>query len=263
MNNSPPSQNIIEIKELQKIYTTKRLEKIHALKDIDLTIKDGEFITVVGPSGCGKSTLLKIIAGLIPKSGGSILLNGTPVTGPRKDIGVVFQDPVLLPWRTVLENTLLPVVVQNLDKEEYTQRAVKLLEMVGLSDFTDKYPFELSGGMQQRNAIIRALVHDPAILLMDEPFGALDAMTRENMNLEIMRIWRESSKTIFFITHSITEAVFLADRVVVLSSRPGEIIDILPVPISRPRDLGIMSTLEFGEIVKKIRIRFQTIGDIE
>lgn len=256
-------QNIIEIKGLQKIYTTKRMEKVLALKDIHLEIRDGEFVTVVGPSGCGKSTLLKIIAGLIPKSAGTILLNGIPVKGPRKDIGVVFQDPVLLPWRTVLENTLLPVTVQGLDKKKYTERAHRLLEMAGLSEFGNKYPFELSGGMQQRNAIIRALVHDPAILLMDEPFGALDAMTRENMNLEILRIWNESAKTIFFITHSITEAVFLADRVIVLSSRPGEIIETLPVPIQRPRDLGVMSTPAFGEIVKRIRSRFKTIGAIE
>ncbi|MBW2146147.1 MAG: ABC transporter ATP-binding protein [Deltaproteobacteria bacterium] len=257
------ARKIIEIQGLQKVYITKRLERIHALKDINLEIYDGEFIAVVGPSGCGKSTMLKIIAGLIPKSGGSVSLDGSPVEGPRKDIGVVFQDPVLLPWRTVLENTLLPAVVQKLDLREYSERAHKLIQMVGLSGFEDKYPFELSGGMQQRNAITRALVHDPTILLMDEPFGALDAMTRESMNVEILRIWRESSKTIFFITHSITEAVFLADRVVVLTPRPGRIVKVFTVSIPRPRGLGVISTPEFGKIIKEIRALFQTNGAIE
>jgi len=257
------ARKVIDIVNLQKTYVTKRLEKIHALRDINLEIQEGEFISVVGPSGCGKSTLLKIAAGLIPKSGGSISLNGSPVEGPRRDIGVVFQDPVLLPWRTVLENTLLPAVVQRLDLGQYTERARRLIQMVGLAGFEDKYPFELSGGMQQRNAITRALVHDPAILLMDEPFGALDAMTRENMNLEILRIWRESSKTIVFITHSITEAVFLANRVVVLTARPGRVANIFPVPIPHPRSLDVISTPVFGDITKEIRRLFSAGGAIE
>lgn len=257
------TKKVIQIDNLQKVYVTKRLERVRALQDINLEVDEGEFVSIVGPSGCGKSTLLKVIAGLIPKSGGSILLNGSPVEGPRRDIGVVFQSPVLLPWRTVLENTLLPAVVQKLDRATYTERARDLLKMVGLEGFEDKYPFELSGGMQQRNAITRALVHDPAILLMDEPFGALDAMTRESMNLEILRIWRESSKTIFFITHSITEAVFLASRVVVLTARPGRIARIFPVDIPHPRVLDIISTPEFGSIVKDIRALFSADGAIE
>lgn len=257
------TKKVIQIDKLQKVYVTKRLERVRALQDINLEVDEGEFVSIVGPSGCGKSTLLKLIAGLIPKSGGSILLNGSPVEGSRRDIGVVFQSPVLLPWRTVLENTLLPAVVQKLDRATYTERARDLLKMVGLEGFEDKYPFELSGGMQQRNAITRALVHDPAILLMDEPFGALDAMTRESMNLEILRIWRESSKTIFFITHSITEAVFLASRVVVLTARPGRIARIFSVDIPHPRGLDIISTPEFGAIVKDIRALFSADGAIE
>jgi len=257
------TRKVIQIDDLQKVYVTKRLERIRALQDINLEVEEGEFIAVVGPSGCGKSTLLKVIAGLIPKSGGKILLNSTPVEGPRRDIGVVFQSPVLLPWRTVLENTMLPVVVQKLDHATHFERARNLIKMVGLEGFEDKYPFELSGGMQQRNAITRALVHDPAILLMDEPFGALDAMTRESMNLELLRIWNESSKTIFFITHSITEAVFLATRVVVLTARPGRIARIFPVDIPHPRSLDVISTPEFGGIVKEIRALFSTEGAIE
>lgn len=257
------ARKVIQISNLQKTYVTKRLERVQALQDIDLEVEEREFVSVVGPSGCGKSTLLKVIAGLTPKSGGTILLNGSTVEGPRRDIGVVFQSPVLLPWRTVIENTLLPVEVQRLDRATYTERARGLVKMVGLEGFEDKYPFELSGGMQQRNAITRALVHDPAILLMDEPFGALDAMTRENMNLEILRIWRESSKTIFFITHSITEAVFLATRVVVLTARPGRIVQIFPVDIPHPRSLDVISTPEFGAIVKEIRALFSAEGAIE
>ena len=176
---------------------------------------------MVGPSGCGKTTLLKILAGLMPPSRGDARLRGTPITGPRQDIGVVFQSPVLFPWRTVLDNVLLPIDVQGLPRERHRRAALDLLALVGLEGFERRYPWELSGGMQQRVALTRALVHDPAMLLMDEPFGALDAMTREQMNVELQRIWLERKKTVVFITHSIPEAVFLGDRVLVMSPRAG------------------------------------------
>jgi NitT/TauT family transport system ATP-binding protein len=220
----------------------------------------GEFVTIVGQSGCGKTTLLKILAGLLPRSSGTVSLRGQPVDGPSRDIGVVFQDPVLLPWRTVLDNVMLPVQVLGLDRVRFGERARMLLGLVGLTGFEDKYPHELSGGMRQRVAIARALVHDPSLLLMDEPFGALDAMTREAMNLELLRIWQESGKTIVFITHSIPEAVFLADRVIVMSARPGRIQQIVDVELPRPRDLDMMASDEFGVYSRKIRHLFDAKG---
>ncbi len=254
---------LIEVRNLYKMYRTYRREEVAALEDINFTIAEGEFITVVGPSGCGKTTLLKVLAGLVSKSYGEVLLRGTPIIGPRRDIGIVFQNPVLLPWRTALENSMLAPEIQGLDRQVYLDRAKKLFQMVGLAGFEDKYPFELSGGMQQRNAIVRALVNDPAILLMDEPFGALDAMRREQMNVELLRIWRESKKTIFFITHSISEALFLADRVIVLSPRPGRIIQLVRVDLPRPRDLDVMSLPEFGRYLSEIRRHFDLKGGIE
>ena len=226
---------------------------ILALEDISFQIEEQEFISIAGPSGCGKSTFLKILAGIIPKTSGEILLHGSPVTGPRKDIGVVFQSPVLLPWRTVLKNVMVPVEVQKRDKRKHEQRAMQLLELVGLKGFENKFTFELSGGMQQRVGIGRALICDPAILLMDEPFAALDAMTRENMNMELLRIWQESKKTVFFVTHSIPEAVLLADRVIVLTERPGKIAKIINVDLPRPRKIEMISTDRFGEYEKKVR----------
>lgn len=249
------TSDLIVIRGLEKTYQSKRGESIHALAGLDFAIQEGEFISVVGPSGCGKSTLLKILAGLLRRSRGDVILRGTPINGPRKDIGVVFQDSVLLPWRTILENTLLPVLIQGLDRVIYRSKALELLEMVGLKGFEDKYPFELSGGMQQRASITRALIHDPAILLMDEPFGALDALTREAMNLELQRIWLESRKTIFFITHSIPEAVFLADRVILMTPRPGRISKIFDIRFPRPRKLEMMGAAELGELSNEIRSR--------
>ena len=254
---------IIRLRQLGKVYLTQKGDAVTALSDISFDIADGEFITCVGPSGCGKTTLLKILAGLLPKDSGEVLLRGTSVSGPRRDIGVVFQTSVLLPWRTVLQNTMLPVEVQGLDPGKHRDRARELIRLAGLQGFEDKYPFELSGGMEQRNSIIRALIHDPAILLMDEPFGALDAMTREQMNLELQRIWRESRKTVFFITHSIPEAVFLADRVIVLSARPGRVADIVEIAISRPRELDTMASPEFGRYVNRIRRLFDLKGGID
>ncbi|MBX9589504.1 MAG: ABC transporter ATP-binding protein [Hyphomonadaceae bacterium] len=224
-----------------------------ALSDISFSVADGEFIVVVGPSGCGKSTLLKVLAGLLPQTEGEASLNGTPIKGSRRDIGVVFQSPVLFPWRSVLGNVMLPADVQGLDQARMQQRALDLLNLVGLQGFEDRYPRELSGGMQQRVGIVRALIHDPAILLMDEPFGALDAMTRETMNVELQRIWMERRKTVLFITHSTAEAVFLADRVIVMTSRPGRIGDEFAVDLPRPRKLAVMNTEAFGAYVKRVR----------
>ena len=226
---------------------------VHALDRIGLDIRAGEFISVVGPSGCGKSTLLKLITGLRAPTGGRISVNGRPVTGPRSDVGIVFQSPVLLPWRTTLENVMLPVDILRLDRGKYEARARDLLELVGIGSFAQAYPQELSGGMQQRAAIARALVYDAPILIMDEPFGALDAMTREQMNVEVQRIWEASGKTVIFITHSIPEAVLLADRVVLMSPRPGRVLKVMDIDIPRSRSLDDMVTPAFGQYVREIR----------
>jgi len=247
---------LISVSDLEKTYVTRGRARVHALAGISLDIHPGELVTIVGQSGCGKTTFLKILAGLIPCSSGRVSLRGQLVNGPSRDIGIVFQDPVLLPWRTVLQNVLLPAQVLRLDARASQARAMELLKLVALDGFEDKYPNELSGGMRQRVAIARALVHDPSLLLMDEPFGALDAMTREFMNLELLRIWRQSGKTIVFITHSIPEAVFLADRVVVMSARPGRIQEIVGVDVPRPRDLDIMASDDFGVYARKIRHLF-------
>ena len=246
------SRDVIAVRHLYKRYGASR-DGVEALRDIDFSVADGEFLSIVGPSGCGKSTLLKILAGLLPATDGVALLNDVPIEGPRKDIGVVFQSPVLFPWRTVLGNVMLPAHVQRLDKDEMRKRALDLIKLVGLSGFEDRYPRELSGGMQQRVGIVRALIHDPAILLMDEPFGALDAMTRESMNVELQRIWMERRKTVLFITHSTAEAVFLADRVIVMTPRPGKIGDEFEVDLPRPRKLDVMNTEAFGAYVKRVR----------
>ncbi|MBI1737343.1 MAG: ABC transporter ATP-binding protein [Candidatus Rokubacteria bacterium] len=251
---------MILVSDLEKTYTTKGRALVKALGGISLAIETGEFITIVGQSGCGKTTLLKILAGLLTRSAGAVTLRGEPVDGPRRDIGVVFQDPVLLPWRTVLRNVMLPIEVLGLDRADHRVRALDLLGLVGLSGFEDKYPHELSGGMRQRVALARALIHDPSLLLMDEPFGALDAMTREFMNLELLRIWHEAKKTVVFITHSIPEAVFLADRVVVMSARPGRIQEVVRVELPRPRDLDMMASDDFGVYTRKIRHLFDAKG---
>jgi NitT/TauT family transport system ATP-binding protein len=244
---------MIDVARVEKIFTTVRHERIHALNNISLSVGEREFVSIVGPSGCGKTTLLKILAGLQRASAGSITVAGTPVMAPRRDIGIVFQNPILLPWRTVMENVLLPAEVQGIPRDKARAHARNLLAMVGLSEFENKYPMELSGGMQQRAAISRALVSDPSILLMDEPFGALDAMTREQMNLDLQRIWRESGKTVVLITHSIPEAVFLGDRVIVMTPRPGRIARVVEVPMPRPRGLDVMGEPLFGKLTSEIR----------
>lgn len=226
---------------------------VEALQGISLDIAPGEFVAVVGPSGCGKSTLLRLVTGLRRPSRGGILLQGQKVEGPRNDVGIVFQSPVLFPWRSVLDNVLLPIEVLKLPKARYRDRAMELLELVGLGRFARHYPAQLSGGMQQRAAIARALVHDAPVLIMDEPFGALDAMTRETMNLELQRIWQAQRKTVVFITHSIAEAVFLADRIVVMSPRPGRILEVIANPMPRLRSLDDMLVPAFSEMVRHVR----------
>ena len=254
---------IINVERLNKVYSTFEGTEIHALEDISFSVEEGQFVSVVGPSGCGKSTLLKILSGILSKTSGDVILQNTPVDGPRTDIGIVFQAPVLLPWRTVIENVMIPVEVQHQNKKEYYPRARELLKLVGLSDVEGKYPFELSGGMQQRVGIGRALVCDPTILLMDEPFGALDAMTREMMNIELLRIWRESKKTIIFITHSIPESVLLSDRVIVLAPCPGKVIKIVDIDLPRPRHLEMISSQEFGDYASEIRSMIGGVGGID
>jgi NitT/TauT family transport system ATP-binding protein len=243
----------IRVRDLDKTYSSHREGAVKALTGINFDAREGEFICVVGPSGCGKSTLLKIIAGIVSATSGELAINGAAPSDAATKIGLVFQAPVLLPWRTVLENTLLPAEVYGLDRKKAEGRAADLLKMAGLDGFANSYPSELSGGMQQRCSITRALLPDPALLLMDEPFGALDAMTRDTMNLELQRIWLESHKTVFLITHSIPEAVFLADRVLVMSPRPGRILDEVKIDLPRPRDLDVTLAPEFAAAVRRIR----------
>jgi NitT/TauT family transport system ATP-binding protein len=250
------SDRMISSVEFHDVSLTYRIEgrsPIEALSGVSLNIADAEFVAIIGPSGCGKSSLLKLALGLQMKTGGVIRIRGKDVEGPQRDVGVVFQTPVLLPWRTILQNVLLPADVLNLPHGEATRNAMDLLVLAGLKGFENKYPFELSGGMQQRVGIVRALVHDPCVLLMDEPFAALDALTRETMSIELQRIWMARRKTIAFVTHNISEAVLLADRVVVMSARPGSIIAELPNPAPRPRDIQFLSGSAASELSGAIR----------
>ncbi len=244
---------MIEINNVEKIFETQDGTDVHALAGVSIDVAPDEFVAFVGPSGCGKSTLLRLVAGLVSPSSGAVRIDGTPVTGPRQDVGIVFQAPTLLPWANILDNVLFPFrIMRRLDRTA-VERAVGLLELAGLKGFERRMPRELSGGMQQRAAICRALVHDPTTLLMDEPFGALDALTREEMSLELMRIWTERPKTILFVTHSIPEAVLLADRVVVMGPRPGRILEIITVRLPRPRSFNQQSTAEFQDYAQRIR----------
>ena len=236
---------------------------VPALQGIHLAASQGEFVTLVGPSGCGKTTLLRIVAGLIAPTSGEVKVSGRSLRGPTRDIGIVFQVPALMAWRSVLDNILLQIEIRRLAVAQYRARALELIKLVGLSGFEDRYPYQLSGGMQQRVSICRALVHDPSLLLMDEPFGALDALTREHMNVELQRIWLERRKTVLFVTHSTTEAVFLADRVLVMTARPGRIGDMLDVDLPRPRTLDVMTTEKFGTYVRRIRGALNAGGGIE
>jgi len=254
--------NLIEARGVSKIYQSKD-GPVESLKPLDFAIKEGEFVSVVGPSGCGKSTLLKMVAGLLPISGGSLTLAGKPIKGAQKDVGIVFQSAVLLPWRSVEDNILLQAEMRHMPMDAARARARELMEMAGLKGFEKKYPWQLSGGMQQRASICRALLHDPSVLLMDEPFGALDAMTREKMNLELQRIWMTSKKTVMLITHSIPEAIFLSDRVMVMSERPGSIAAVYDIDLPRPRTLDVMSSPEFGAYTKLVRAHFYSQGILD
>ncbi len=249
----------VRIDNVSKIYGSKR-EPIKAVDSCSLEIDPGEFVSVVGPSGCGKSTLALMVAGLIPTSTGTITIGGKVVDKTYTNLGIVFQEPVLLDWRTVLRNVLLQADLQNLDARRYIGRARQLLEMVNLQDFEHRYPYELSGGMRQRVSIVRALLFDPPLLLMDEPFGALDALTRDQLNLDLQAIWLNSRKAVLFVTHSISEAVFMADKVVVMSQRPGRVVQTLRIELPRPRPLSIRETPEFGVYVREIRKLFFSLG---
>jgi NitT/TauT family transport system ATP-binding protein len=259
---SSAKQSLISISHLSKKYQVRYGEPVLAIDDISIDVAEGEFVALVGPSGCGKSTLLQILAGILPATSGDILFNGQKLTRPRRDVGIVFQEPVLLPWRTVLDNVMLPAVVHGLNREQYRQKAEELLKLVKLEGWGGRYPFELSGGMSQRASIARALLVDPAMILMDEPFGALDAMTREQMNLELLRIWSRAQKTVLLITHSIQEAVFLADRVVVLTARPGRVIDVVDIDLPRPRTMDMMAWPAFGAAGDRIRKHLMATGDL-
>jgi NitT/TauT family transport system ATP-binding protein len=231
---------------------------VEAVRSVSFKVEAGELVALVGPSGCGKSTLLRIIAGLRPATTGRVAVDGRSVLGPIPAVGMVFQAPVLLKWRRIVENVLLAAELAGLDPGPFRARAHELLGLVGLGDFADKLPRELSGGMQQRAALCRALLLDPPLLLMDEPFGALDAMTRDELNLELLRVWGEGSrtrKTIVFVTHSIPEAVFLADRVVVLTPRPGRVAAIVPVQLPRPRTIETRASPDFGALALEIHRR--------
>ncbi|NWF54005.1 MAG: ABC transporter ATP-binding protein [Syntrophaceae bacterium] len=241
-------QAYVKIDSVSKVFDTFSGDRVVAIKEISFDIRPGEFISILGPSGCGKSTLLRIIAGLLKPTGGNVSVGGSPVDGPIKGIGFVFQKAVLFDWYKVLANILAPVELAGLRKRDYVDKAYELIRLVKLEGFEDKYPKELSGGMQQRVAIARALIMDPEILFMDEPFGALDALTRDQLNLELLKIWSEKRKTILFVTHNIPEAVLLGDRVVVFSERPGTIKAIIPIDLPRPRTVEVKKDKKFGEL---------------
>ncbi len=244
------SKKLIDLSQVGMIYEAAS-GPVEALAGISLAVGMGEFVSLVGPSGCGKSTLLRIVAGLRPATSGTVKVAGRQITRPIPDIGMVFQQPIRVKWRSILQNVLLPAELAGKDASGLKKRAHELLEMAGLSGFAEKLPRELSGGMQQRAALCRALLLDPPLLLMDEPFGALDAMTRDDMALELLRIWGETSasrKTILFVTHSIPEAVFLSDRVVVMSARPGRIAADIKIDLPRPRTIEARASEKFGHL---------------
>ncbi len=245
-------QSFISLKNVRKVYRTGS-ENFLAVSDVTLDVAEGELVSLVGPSGCGKTTVLKMLAGLHQPDGGTLTIgNATAPFDPGRDVGMVFQQALLLNWRNVLDNVLLPAEIVGLPLKAARERARDLLHMVGLRGFEQKYPRELSGGMQQRAAIARAFIHDPKLILMDEPFGALDALTREQMNLEMLRIWQQSGKTIIFVTHDIQEAVFLASHCAVLTARPARMAKFLRIELTYPRDLAMKTTAEFGAYVRDI-----------
>jgi NitT/TauT family transport system ATP-binding protein len=250
----------IAIDNVSKRYASGRGGAIQALSTVELGIGESEFVSIVGPSGCGKSTLLMIVSGLTPPSTGSVRIGANKVAGPYTDLGIVFQQDVLLDWRNVLQNVMLQADIRHLPHAAMEERARKLLDLVGLEGFEKMYPHELSGGMRQRVSICRALLHDPVLLLMDEPFGALDALTRDQLNIDLLRFWQETRKTVLFVTHSVPEAVFLSDRVIIMSARPGRVVDILEIDLQRPRSLSIRQTPAFAAYCDRISRVFEALG---
>ena len=252
---------LITVQNVSRVFTSAA-KTVYALENVSFEIQAGDFVSLVGPSGCGKSTLLKIVSGLLPASSGSIAVSDKVVDAPLENVGMVFQSPVLLKWRPVLGNILLPVEFAKLDVSMHMDRARSLLKLVGLAGFEEMYPHQLSGGMQQRVSLCRALVTDPQVLLMDEPFGALDAMTRDELDIELLRIWHDRKKTVLFVTHSIQEAVFLSDHVIVMSARPGRVLEQILIQLPRPRTMEMMSSTKFGEYTLKIRSLLQGVDGI-
>lgn len=244
---------LISVRDVQKTFITRSGSAVTALDRTSLDIAEDEFVTIVGPSGCGKTTLLRLIAGIVQPSSGEIILKGRKVVRPSREIGMVFQQPILLSWRTVLDNVLFPIEMLGWPVAKYRDEAMRLLELVGLQGFESARPRELSGGMQQRVSICRALVSDPKVLLMDEPFAALDAMTREELGVELLRIWSERRKTVVFVTHSIAEAILLADRVLVMTARPGRVVRELKIDLPRPRRIEMEHSAEFGRYSDAVR----------
>lgn len=238
---------------VSRTYRSSDSPAVEALRDIDLEVLRGEFVSIVGPSGCGKTTLLKVMAGLSPATSGEVWLGEKRVTQPLEDFGMMFQTPVLLPWRSALDNVLLPIEMLGRGRSEFRVKAGELLHAVGLSGFENRRPTQLSGGMQQRVALCRALIHDPAILLLDEPFGAVDELTREVLNMHLLTLWSGSKKTVVFVTHNVDEAVLMSDRVVVLSPRPGRVLADVTVPIPRPRSLEMRYDQAFVDTTRHIR----------
>lgn len=257
--NKGSTDSAVVIQGVTKTYQTPS-GSVEAIEAISLDVRVGEFLSVLGPSGCGKSTLLKITAGLIPSTTGETLVGQQRVEGPVTDLGIVFQDDLLLPWRTVLRNVLLQMEIRRLPPAAHEEEARQLLSWVGLAGFEDKFPRELSGGMRQRVAICRALIHDPPLLLMDEPFGALDAITRDQMSLDLREICSRTEKTVIFVTHSISEAVFLSDRVVVMSPRPGKVERVFVIDLPRKRPLSIRESPPFNSYTSEIRLLFEQMG---
>jgi NitT/TauT family transport system ATP-binding protein len=249
----------ISVRAIDKVYRSRRGD-ITALHDISLDIAQNEFVSILGPSGCGKSTLLKCVGGLESVTAGTIEISGKTVVEPPANTGFVFQRDVLLDWRTILDNVLLPAEFYRLDRTKWKPRALQLLTDLGLDGYGPRYPWELSGGMRQRAAICRGLLLNPTLLLMDEPFGALDAITRDELNMELERIWEKSKKTVLFITHSISEAVFLSSRVIVMGKNPGRIADIVEIDLPRPRTLAVRETPEFADYVRRLRSTFELLG---
>ena len=252
---------LILVEEIQRIFTSGA-HSVHALDRVSFDVQERSFVSIVGPSGCGKSTLLKIIAGLLPATSGAVRVGDRTVDAPLENVGMVFQSPVLLKWKSVLDNIMLPVEFAKLDRVHHLERARSLIELVGLQGFEEMYPYHLSGGMQQRVSLCRALVTDPQLLLMDEPFGALDAMTRDELDLELLKIWEERKKTVLFVTHNIQEAVFLSDYVVVMSARPGRLLERITIELERPRKMELMSSAPFGAYTLRIRALLASAGGL-